>query len=68
MSASNSRPRVEVFGLLVDIELIGIFVALTPVGVYLGLHLSSWTAWKGAITVWMGYFTLLLRHPPRTAE
>lgn len=56
------------FGLLVDIELIGIFVALTPVGVYLGLHLSSWTAWKGAITVWMGYFTLLLRHPPRTAE
>lgn len=62
MSSSESNSKVNVFGLRINLELLGIFIALTPVGAYLGLQLPPYTLWKGVGIVRGAYLLVSLRH------
>lgn len=49
-------------GVRINLELLGIFLALTPIGAYLGLQLSPYTLWTGIGIVWSAYLLVNLHH------
>lgn len=54
--------EVNILGFSVNLELLGIFIALLPIGAYLGIRLKGLTVWSGAGTIVIAYLMVSMRH------
>lgn len=65
MVGKDTNPAIEVYGIAVNPELLGIFIALTPMTAYV-IQTFSLGIWHGIYGVWMSYLIVRLLHPPET--
>ncbi|WP_135825126.1 hypothetical protein [Halorussus ruber] len=62
MNRRTPNRDVEIFGVRLDLELLGIHLVVTCLAVYAAADLGV-SAWRGVVAGLVAYLVTLLRHP-----